>query len=302
MSSSADSSNVPILCTVQVSIDRNPSERQISCSFQWPKNGTFQDLDDRVTEEFKGGINATSSKLLLRAGRCRELHVETTIRGFYCFSSPQAWHEAVGNLVTRSNPISQAPLRLDVRLDYLTIQTEPTFGLSYTETLRNELHRHMQNNYEGRRYSTLANFDWLREAQSLERLVREDGLFGHGSNEFLQSSTKLLAICLSAGLPLSLLQILVEVGISDACLPLSLEQCPDCIAPDNFKTLLSEQWKFSPYQFCNPAALDRVNAELILPVYFDQQKDVIGRGSYCTVYKVYIDEICHQFPTVGVIF
>lgn len=299
-----------LFCSFQISFNNEVLLSEISFATKWASNEAFQALNDAATRELKQKIELDTRTLFLRYGRCRLVTPDACDK-FHPLRNQSQWREAVQKIshaVIRQ--IQQHHLRLDVRLEYSAIQLEPINGQCYTQTLRDEIDRQMQTNFENRVYVLLNEFIGLLAIAALQRLLQEDeSLRSSVKNDITfeksfvcdisQNARRLLALCVYAGLPLLFLKALRDQGLSDANLPLRPEQCSSKLTGAKFNLLMSQQWAFLPHRFKNQKDLLRLEPELIVPICFDSDLDMVGVGSYSNVYRVSINQACHDFLSVS---
>lgn len=299
-----------LVCNLKISLNNEVLPSEISFATKWGSNEVFQALNDEATGELKQKIELGTRTLFLRYGRCRLVTPDACAK-FHPLRNQSQWHEAVKNTVHAVILQTQKDhLRLDVRLGYSAIQLEPINGQCYAHTLRNEISRQMQTNFENRAYVLLNEFigllsvvglqRLLQEDQSLRSTVKNDSSFEKNFvRDISQNARTLLALCIYAGLPLLFLQALRDQGLSDAHLPLRPEQYSSKLILADFDLLMSQQWVFLPYRFKKQKDLLRLEPELIVPIYFDSDLDMVGVGSYSNVYRVSINQACHDFLSVS---
>lgn len=298
-----------LVCNFQISFNNEVLPSEISFATKWASDEAFQALYDETTGELKQKIELDTRTLFLRYGRCR-LVTPDACEKFHPLRNQSQWREAVEKILHAViRQIQQNHLRLDVRLEYSAIQLEPINGQCYTQTLRNEIDRQMQPNFENRVYVLLNEFIGLLTIAGLQRLLQEDeSLRSSVENDLAfekrfvrdisQNARSLLALCIYTGLPLLFLKALRDQGLSDANLPLRSEQCSSNLTAAKFNLLVSQQWAFLPYRFKKQKDLLRLEPERIVPICFDSDLDMVGVGSYSNVYRVSINQACHDFLSV----
>ncbi|MCJ1262431.1 hypothetical protein MMC22_002301 [Lobaria immixta] len=305
---SAVSQHHDLVCHLRISFNNEVLLKEINFATKLSISEGFQTLNDGATRDLRQKIDLGTRTLFLRYGRCRLVTPDADEK-FYPLRNQSQWLEAVRkNLIAVKFNIHGDHPRLDVRLEYSAIQLEPVDGQRYAQTLRDEINGQMQTNFENHVYVLLNEFIEILAIQSLQRLVQEDkSLFGVVKKDSLfvdrfvhdisQNARKLLAICLVAGLPLLVLKVIRDQGLSDAHLPLRPENCCGKLTAVDFNLLASQQWSFLPYRFTKEEDLSRLEPECIVPMSFDSDVDKVGVGSYSRIYRVSLNQACHDFLT-----
>lgn len=298
-----------LVCNLQIAFN-NEELLTITFDTKWAKNKAFQALNDEAIRNLEQNIELGTRTLFLRYGRCRIVTLDAGEK-FHQLRNQSQWPEAIGKaFLAVLMKIRQDHPRLDVRLEYSAIQLEPINGQCYAQTLRNEIKLQMQANFENRFYVLLNEFIGLLSVAGLQRLLQEDeSLRSSVENDILfvdkfvrdiaQSARKLLALCVFTGLPLLFLKVMRDQGFSDDHLPLRPEQCSGKLTPVDFNLLVSEQWAFLPHRFTRQRNLLRLESKCIVPMCFDSDLDKVGVGSYSNLYRVSINQACHDFSSVS---
>lgn len=307
--------NDVLVCSLRISFNNEVLLSETNLATKLYGSDAFQALNNGAMQELGRKIELGTRTLFLKYGRCRLITPDAGEK-FYPLRDQSQWCEAVRKIFPAAIlEIHEDHPRLDVRLEYSAVQLAPINGQCYTETLRREIHRQMrmQTNFEERAYILLNEFIGLLSVACLQRLLQEDESF-HGfvenddlfvdrfAKDVSQNARKLLAICLFTGLPLLILKVMREQGLSDAHLPLRPEQCSGKLTTMDFNLLVSEQWAFLPHRFTKQEDIPQLVSECIVPMSFDPHLDQVGVGSYSYIYKVSIDQACHVFSTVSLKF
>lgn len=289
-----------VTCNVQVSFEGQLLPMEYFRTTLADKEA-FLHLKNKATYLVRQKFHMDAPNLHLRSGRCRP---HNSKQNFNPLCNQSQWCEIVDRLDSSSTTeFSKGRPRIDVNLDFYTIQIKSVKEQPYVEFLGNELRRQMKTNFENRDYIV------IRESigqEAVAKLVLEDTSF-RGNETFSidnfaldvsHSASKLLVLCVLTGLPLLFLKELRDNDLSDAHLPLHLEQCPSNSILVDFKILLTEQWVILPYEFPQRRALHQLEPDCIVPISFDPRSDKVGIGSYSHVYRVSVDQACHSFPSV----
>jgi hypothetical protein len=169
--------------------------------------------------------------------------------------------------------------------------------------VRDHLRRSIKKNFEGREYIT---------RPTLLQVMSEDVvccLFQQHISERTQSglakelpigwrqdvvgyikkeATVLLALCIFVDAPLRSFFKLLEAGTKDSSLPLAGE-CPTYLENATFVCILNNQWIFLPYDLFGCPGQVAISEECVIPLIFDEKKDLIGYGGYSDVFRVTMD-------------
>ena len=115
-----------------------------------------------------------------------------------------------------------------------------------------------------------------------------------------------LAICLYARLPPAFFRHMVKNSILDHTLPLGDAELERYSlgsqgSLDTFllKRFRDSQWVFLPVRLALDRPVFHVEDSAVVPIQFDPEKDIIGRGAFGTAYNVLIDPSTHNLDKVS---
>jgi hypothetical protein len=191
---------------------------------------------------------------------------------------------------------------------------------SVTDSVREQLRNSINRNFEGREYITRPILLQIISIDVVHGLC-QDHIFG-GTHSKVTKGTPmestqdaigyiklearvLLALWVFIDAPMQSFLTLLEAGISDASLPLTVD-CPAGIDNVDFVHILESQWVFLPYDFFAQPDQVAITKDLIVPLIFDKKRDLIGAGAFSDVFRVEVDNthssltpvMCvHGFPS-----
>lgn len=198
-------------------------------------------------------------------------------------------------------------------------QSKGPHGSSVADSVREQLRKSINRNFEGREYIARPVLLQIISKDVVHGLC-QDHIFGRthsrvtkgtpaestqGMVEYIELEARvLLALWVFIDAPMQGLLALLEAGTSDASLPLTVD-CPAGIDNIDFVRILESQWVFLPYDlFAQPDQVV-IPKDLIVPLIFDKKRDLIGAGAFSDVFQVEVDNthstlssvICvHGFP------
>ena len=82
---------------------------------------------------------------------------------------------------------------------------------------------------------------------------------------------------------------MLMLGVSDQALPLVSCECAKERKCATFSLLGQYQWMFCAHHFRGGRIYEQIRSEVILPIQFDKESDVLGSGTVSIVYKARID-------------
>jgi hypothetical protein len=109
----------------------------------------------------------------------------------------------------------------------------------------------------------------------------------------------LLALCVFIDAPMRSFLALLEAGISDASLPLTVD-CPAGIDNVDFVRIFESQWVFLPYDLFAQPDQAVIPKDLIVPLIFDKNRDLIGAGAFSDVFQVEVDNTYSTLSSVNI--
>jgi hypothetical protein len=199
-------------------------------------------------------------------------------------------------------------------------QSKGPHGSSVADSVREQLRKSINRNFEGREYIARPVLLQIISKDVVHGLC-QGHIFGRthsrvtkgtpaestqGMVEYIELEARvLLALWVFIDAPMQSLLALLEAGISDASLPLTVD-CPAGTDNIDFVRILESQWVFLPYDlFAQPDQVV-IPKDLIVPLDFDKKRDLIGAGAFSDVFQVEVDNthstlssvICvHGFPS-----
>jgi serine/threonine protein kinase len=186
----------------------------------------------------------------------------------------------------------------------------------HAEQIRKTIESKMKKNWENKKYISRSDLEAIFTESTIRTLISEDESLHHGefeiaqhgcavnanamTNEILTSASRLLALCVYVGLPLSCLHSLMGRGITDLYLPLSEADCPDPKYAIRWGFLTMMQGGFLAHRFDDDIGISKyrqLDSNIVLPIMFNEHNDRIGEGSFGVVHKVSIDPDHHSFSS-----
>lgn len=217
------------------------------------------------------------------------------------------------NWVNASNPTpaDQHPMQADSTAALASMDRLPQFTHeNYATVIRNEMESSMKRNWEEKKYIPRTDLERIISKETVAKLINEDESLTMLSNKhgipidkgsFFEWVTtfasRLLALCIYVDLPLSCLYNLMAEDLDDFSLPLSTDNCPDERYRTRWDVMIMLQGGFLSYKFPHKPGPDhlRLHSSTVMPIMFDESRDLLGEGSFARVYKVSIDSAHHSF-------
>lgn len=281
----------------------------------------LQSVAERILQEQSYvQLEEESARLYKRAGRCRlmrskdDFEVESII-----IENKRQWEQYLPLMVAKFATNNHfVPFYLDFRWEYslLIIKRQP--GVAYAETVRGVLYDRRQANYRDQKYFPRQVLDNLFKTSTVRELIDQDESLRRLAQKLLNESglawdkekfiahviadgIVYLALCIYARLPLECLYRLMD-KYKDCTTTLKVSDCPDGISKPDFDHLVELQGGFRAHTFFNDGRHpehQKLDNNTVVPIKFEEKKDLIGRGGFGEVFRVHIDPDHHQFSPVG---
>lgn len=184
-------------------------------------------------------------------------------------------------------------------------------GLSIESTVRDRLRQATRKNFEGREYITRPGILQVLSTDVLQSLIEPytsewmllevaQQVPTHSTRgiiDFIDTEAKvLLALCIFVGAPTGTFFKLIEAGTRDSSLPLP-GGCPTGVDQASFLSILEMQWTFMPHNLFAQACQVILPEDIIVPLNFDRQRNLIGSGAYSDVFWATVDNVnCSAAP------
>ena len=177
-------------------------------------------------------------------------------------------------------------------------------------TIRKYLWNARRTNFKGENYFNFTQVEQLLTTNCIYELLRpcEDQSEPHKSricpklkaraDEVKSRSSRLLALCIWADLPLSTFYTLFDSGIQDRDLPLEKTFTHSLVNNATLDRLLEYQSYFVPYAMSADGTFHHVRAGRPLPILFEEFEARIGHGSFSDVFRVEVDSEAEPFCQV----
>jgi hypothetical protein len=193
-------------------------------------------------------------------------------------------------------------------------QSKGPHSSSVADSVREELRKAINRNFEGREYIARPMLLQIISKDIVHGLCQDHILRLPHSRvikgtpmESTQDMIKyielearvLLALWVFIDATMQSFLALLEAGISDASLPLTVN-CPAGIDHVDFIRLLESQWVFLPYDLFAQPDQAVIPKDLIVPLIFDKKRDLIGAGAFSDVFQVEVDNAHSTLPSVNV--
>ncbi|EXJ69219.1 CAMK/PKD protein kinase [Cladophialophora psammophila CBS 110553] len=199
------------------------------------------------------------------------------------------------------SPSQYIPSRLGSHLvsNYLHEVSVPQ---SPASKLRQALEWRMERNWEHQKFISHREIDILITKEVVSELLREDvslretmpylsdNMRGTLIKHIKTFTPRLLCLCIYVDLPLACLCELLDYGVDDSNLPLSIEQCPAVRWRTQWDLMIQAQGIFLALEFPSDLLFQdcEVSENIVLPFLSETPKKLIGEGSFGRVYKVKI--------------
>jgi hypothetical protein len=193
-----------------------------------------------------------------------------------------------------------------------TEQSEGPYGSSVADSVREQLQKSINRNFEDREYIKRPVLLQIISKDVIHDLC-QDHIFGRTHSratkgtpmestqdtvEYIELEARvLLALWVFIDAPMQSFLALLEAGISDASLPLTVD-CPAGIDKVDFVRILKSQWVFLPYDLFDQPDQVAIPKDLIVPMIFDKKRDLIGAGAFSDVFRVEVDHTHSTLPPV----
>ena len=191
-------------------------------------------------------------------------------------------------------------------------QSEGPHGSSVADSVREQLRKSINRNFEGREYIARPILLQIISKDVVHGLC-QDHIFRHTRSrvtkgipmestqdtvEYIELEARLLlALWVFIDAPMQSFLALLEAGISDASLPLTVD-CPAGIDKVDFIRILENQWVFLPYDLFDQPDQVAIPKDSIVPLIFDKKRDLIGAGAFSDVFRVEVDNTHSTLPPV----
>lgn len=191
-------------------------------------------------------------------------------------------------------------------------QSEGPHGSSVADSVREQLRKSINRNFEGREYITRPTLLQIISKDVVHNLC-QNHIFGRTHSrvtkgtpiespqdtvEYIELEARvLLALWVFIDAPMQSFLALLEASISDASLPLTVD-CPAGIDKVDFVRILESQWVFLPYDLFDQPGQVAIPNDLIVPLIFDKKRDLIGAGAFSDVFRVEVDNTNSTLPPV----
>ena len=280
----------------------------------------LQNAADRILEE-QGNFHPEdeSARLYRRAGRCRlvrredDFEVESII-----IENKRQWAQFLPLMVAKfaaNNPF--VPFYLDFHWEYSLLIIKRQDGVAYAETVKGVLYDRLKRNHRNQKYIPRQVLDNLFKPSTVRELIDQDESLKRleqrlhaETSQFLDKEKFIdhviangivyLALCNYVGLPLECLYRLIE-KYKDCTTLLQVSDCPNDISKPQFDYLVELQGGFQAHTFPNdrgPPKHQKLGNSIVVPINFDETKDLVGSGGFGDVFRVHIDPDHHRFSPV----
>jgi hypothetical protein len=191
-------------------------------------------------------------------------------------------------------------------------QSKGPHGSLVADSVREQLRKSINRNFEGREYIARPMLLQIISKDIVHGLC-QDHIFGLTHSKVIKGTPMkskqdiveyielearvLLALWVFIGAPMQSLPALLEAGISDASLPLTVD-CPAGIDNVDFVHVLESQWVFLPYDLFGQPDQAVIAKDLIVPLVFDKKRDLIGAGAFSDVFQVEVGNTHSTLPSV----
>lgn len=241
-------------------------------------------------------------------------------------------------LWTSKLPRSYKNLRLDIFRKYHAVHNHAFGKKTFATTKRDEIGSLMQQTFNEKDYITRTDLKRVISMNTIRKIILEtppEGMKSQRQEDFVlhvqRMAPRLLAMCVYAKMNMTCLERLLEKGLSDASLPLDLNNCCHPDHREDFRTLLSQQDRFMAAVFWVKGQHQEFTESAILPFRYEpketrpdrlvpeeiniesnndnsvddgdksaKKKSHCGSGAFSNVYCVKIDPDHHNLSKVSI--
>ena len=293
--------------------------RHEQLAVEFEEEAAFSELHAIATEALVKSYKRTPEAYYLKVGRYRLVRDDTqavAARGI--LEQTYDWSDGLPRTVHAfRGQCYKVDFHVDIEWEYSSLHTEQIPEQPYAKIIRNAIESKVQKNWEGKFFIPRKDLQQLMTIETISSLVHEDESLrssealrlNGGSIITLDQLTKkiylwaarLLAWCVYSRLQLVCLYHMLQNGLQDTDLPLTIENCPDKTYLSTFQPAVDHSGGFAAYTFVrNEGGLvdhHDLHDDAITPLIFEESDlaSVLGQGNFGRVFKVRINRDHHAF-------
>ena len=304
-------------CTLNLHLDGEVVRPGPTIPVQWTKKAAFSQIGEAANqrlEQAKSQIRHDADTDLplpehyLENGSCRMIGTLNGSRPLKLENNYQVREVLIKAIC---GFIAEFPIQrfgVEVKWHYSTFSIRPEPNTPYKDTICEAIHKKEKKNFAGDPYFARSDLSKITSTLDRNRLIEEDHSI-KDKDKFKQmvfptKAVRLLAVCIYAMLDLVFLEKLLE------CSPFDDQNCPTpkfqhpTIKPAPYARFVEIAPRFFAHRFgedeqADPEIYADIPENIVVPIHFDEAKDLLGFGVYSEVFKVTIHAWHHVFAEVS---
>lgn len=310
-----------------------PLSEDIWIFWQYKMEREFQQVETEAKRTLFERHGVLDSHLYRTAGKCTLLRLEPSALGdqeipfdTQILERESQWSEVIQKMVGTycAKQLTSTRFRLELQWSYSSLTIPTTGNEAFAVAVRTEMRNRMKENFLGKLFLPRGDLKTIFADVNVIKLLDDDRSLKETNNfckelahqgrpykreHFFEvvrlNGTRLLAACVYAQMPLACLyRLMIDRGVKDADIPLERSHFHDVLGQTlkvnilMIDAFIDYQGSFSAHQFLHDGTrpvFHMIHDRIVVPVMFDQQKDLVGKGGFGEVFKARIHPNHHSY-------